>query len=318
MLNNGEIKKDLSKVGNMSVDWSEIFRTGIRQLESDLEESWAAFDSWVKPFWDEESQSSQYYYNQGSGLYGQGKYSEAIARYTQAIEYDRKFDRAYYYRGVCHCESGRYKQGLQDLDKAIEIKPDFTDAYYYRGFVRKTLGDLIGAIADLTEVIKLDPDKIDAYFGRGTVFSGAGDYQNAVEDFSKLIDFAPTASKHYNRGVTYYQMAEYESAIADLLKAVELEPGFISAYLNLSNAYYAINNCQGATRNYRKAREIKGEIDPKDEHGYYAQGVAALNRENNKESREFFTKAAYLCRENNNLALHLKIVETMKDIDESE
>lgn len=301
----------------MSVNWEEIFCKGIQKLESEFEDSWQTWDRWTETFWDDDLQerSANFFYDRATDLYRQQQYSQAIKNYTQTIKSDPEYYQAYFYRGACHCKLNRLQQGLKDYSQAIEIKPDFTDGFYYRGTVRHSLGDLSGAIADYTKVIQLDPDRLDAYFNRGAMFAAIGDYYKTIQDFSKLIDFAPTASKHYNRGTIYYLMAEYEQAIEDFSQAVALEPEFIAAYLYLGNAYHALDNSESATTNYAIANAIEDRLDPQDEHGYYAQGVAALNQGEQEKSIEYLTKAVFLCRENNNLALQLKIIEIQQEIE---
>ena len=299
----------------MSNDWEELFNEGLKQLESEIEESIAAFDEWTKALWDNGQRSHLNYYREATVLYQQGQYARAIQKYTEAITCNEDY-RAYFYRGACHCLLARKKQGLKDYDRTLAIKPDFADGYYYRGFLRKNLGDLVGAVEDFTRLIKLDPDRIDAYFNRGIAYSGIAQYDRAIKDFTKLINFAPTANKHYNRGVTYYQIAEYRQAIVDLAIAVELEPQFISAHLTLGNAYFTLGDREQATYHYQQASQIEGEVDPNDEHGYYAQGIAAFNQEDNPQSLMSLTKAAVVCQQNHNLSLHIEVINLINSIKE--
>ena len=130
----------------------------------------------------------------------------------------------------------------------------------------------------------------------------------------KLIDFNSTAAKHYNRGVIYYLRKEYDLAIADLNRAIELEPQFICAYFNLGNVYHQIYSLDRANNNYQQAERFKVELDPNDEHGYYAKGISALNQKKPEEGIEYLRRAAFICRKVNNLALNLKIASIMNNL----
>ncbi|MBE9044238.1 tetratricopeptide repeat protein [Pleurocapsales cyanobacterium LEGE 10410] len=296
----------------MSVNWDEIINAGIKKL--DWEDSCEVVNEWTSLLNEDSGTSADYYFALGMFSYRQKRYMEAIKQYTKAIDCDSRYYQAYFYRGTCHCESERYQQGIKDYAKTIEIKPDFADAYRYRGFIRQGLGDLAGAIADFTEVVQLEPNRVDTYYHRGATYSYLGDYKSAVADFSKTIDFGATAARHYNRGVIYYLTKEYALAIADLNRAIELEPRFISAYFNLGNAYYQIYELEQAHNSYQQAVRLKLELDPQDEHAYYARGICALNHQRSAEGIEYLRQATFICREVNNLALNLKIASIMKNL----
>ena len=273
----------------MSVNWDEIICAGIEKLEKD-------------------------YYNLGESLYQEQKYQAAIAQYTRAIDSDANYYQAYLRRGAYHFMLGRNKLGIKDYDRAIKIKPDFADGYYHRGYASKVLGDLAGAIADFSHVVELEADHTNIYYYRGAVYSYLGDYELAIADFTKVIDVEPNSNNYYNRGVIYYLTAKYSQAIADFTQAISLKPQFVSAYLNLGNAYFELSDCQQASNNYKKAKEINQVIDPQDEHGYYAQGIAAYNQEEILQGIKYLREAAFICRETNNYALNLKIAALIKDL----
>ncbi len=295
----------------MSVNWDEIIRAGIEKLESETE-------NFGSKGCRKEDRPKNDYYERGESLYRQKKYQAAIAQYTQKINLNPKHYRAYLHRGASHFILGRKKQGIKDYDRVIQLQPDFADGYYYRGYAYKVLGDLASAIADFSRAIELNIDKSSVYYYRGAVYSYLGNYQAAVEDFTNLIEIEQNADRYYNRGVVYYLMAQYNDAIADLARAIALEPQFISAYLNLGNAYYEIDNCQQATKNYKKAQEIDADLDPQDEHGYYAKGISALQQENFAEGIKYLQEAAFICRETNNYTLSLRIARLIQDTEMAE
>lgn len=260
----------------MSVNWSEIIDSGIKQFEDDLESLFVSCDEWVKGTCNEGAvvKDVAYYLAQGKALEHQGKNRKAIAQY----------------------------------DKAIALKADCVQAYLRRGLLFQKLGDLGNAIADFNQTLELDAEQFRAYYYRGAASSYIGNFEQAIADFSQLIEANPTANKYYNRGIIYYQTSEYEKAIADLQKVVEVEPNFIAAYLYLGNAYYAIDNQAEAQKNYDSAKTIEGKLNPQDEHGYYAQGIAALNQ--SLPAKKYFSKAAAIASRNHNFSLSLKLASS--------
>ena len=300
----------------MSVNWEEIINAGVKQVDRDLADSCEGFSEWTRSFWANDclEESVDYYLAQGIALHQQQKYQQAIRLFTKTIALDPASPEAYYYRGTSHSNLGKYKQSIKDYTQAIELKADFVKAYLHRGSCYRGLGDLASAIADFDRVVELNPEEASIYHYRGAVYSYLGSFSEAIADFTKLIELNPSASNYYNRGVIYYQTGEYENAIADLTKTVELEPKFKAAYLNLSNAYFAIENEEQARNNYSLALAISEALDPQDEHGYYAWGVAATNQ--SEPAIEYFNQAALISSQFNNFTLSLKIAAAIAELND--
>lgn len=263
----------------MSVNWSEIIESGIKQFESDLEACFSACEEWVEGNIQEDcsEKDAEYYLAQGMTLQQQQEYSQAISQFT----------------------------------KAIALKPDLSEAYLKRGLSYHALGDIGSAISDFNRVIELNPEQLQAIYYRGALLSYMGDYEKAIADFSKLIEANATANKYYNRGVIYYQTEAYEEAIADLTQAVTVEPEFTAAHFALGNAYYAIDNQSEAQKSYQQGEAIDTEIDQHDEHGCYARAIAARNQ--GQSTREYFSQAAIAARNSNNLQLGLDLALLLND-----
>ncbi len=99
------------------------------------------------------------YNNQGCDLYDEGRYDEAIAEYTKAIELDQNDARYYCNRGIAYNQKGQYDLAIADYNKAIEL--DQNDARYY--------------------------------YNRGIAYTHKGQYDLAIADFNKAIQFSANA-----------------------------------------------------------------------------------------------------------------------------
>ncbi len=56
--------------------------------------------------------------------------SAAIEHFTQAIDLNKKYTEAYYYRALAEAATGNSKKALKDLQQAIKINPELYQAWY--------------------------------------------------------------------------------------------------------------------------------------------------------------------------------------------
>ncbi|MBA7554993.1 Photosystem I assembly protein Ycf3 [subsurface metagenome] len=58
-------------------------------------------------------------------LLNEGKYKEAIEKFTEAITEDPEIPIFYYYRGAAFEKTGDLDKAMEDYQKSVELKPDF-------------------------------------------------------------------------------------------------------------------------------------------------------------------------------------------------
>lgn len=87
-----------------------------------------------------------------------GKYNDAIAYYSRAIELDPKWFQ-YLGRGLAYRAQGDQNQALQNFDRGIAIGSSVPVLYIYRGAMLRARGDASGAQADFAKVSSLFSDQ---------------------------------------------------------------------------------------------------------------------------------------------------------------
>ncbi|MDG1702552.1 MAG: tetratricopeptide repeat protein [Opitutae bacterium] len=166
--------------------------------------------------------------NKGNEAYQKKDYKKAIDLYTQAIELDPKYVKAYIYRGILRGELGDHQGAIKDLAQAIHLDSKSVKAYIYRGNSRGELGDHLGAIEDYTQAIDLDPMYSTIYVYRGISKSKLEDYLGAIEDYTQEIGFEPDcALAYYNRGFAYSEINDEAKADEDFKEAQEIDPTIV-------------------------------------------------------------------------------------------
>jgi tetratricopeptide (TPR) repeat protein len=178
------------------------------------------------------------YFNAGFAHYEAGRYAEAVADFTRALEVKSDDAASLRYRGCSYYYLKNYDGSIADASRLIQLEPGNEDHYLLRGFVYGSKGDYDKAIADFTQAIRLDPSNAVAYNNRGATYIDKGEYDKAIADCTEAIRLNPNdASAYMNRGTAYVNKGEYDKAIADCTEAIRLNPNYAEAYTSRGNAY---------------------------------------------------------------------------------
>lgn len=145
------------------------------------------------------------FYNQGDDLNWQGKKSEAIIKFDQAIsDYTVTIN---YYKNA----------------KDLEGFPDaYHNAYYNRGLCTYNKGQYNEAIPDYEEAIKLNPGYMWAYYAKGYAHFMMAEYDKAFQEFEKVLDSELNSYARYGMGVVFAEKGQYEKALSYLNESCDL------------------------------------------------------------------------------------------------
>jgi tetratricopeptide (TPR) repeat protein len=143
------------------------------------------------------------YRQEGQQALDRGDHTQAVEKFTQAINEDQSNATLYYLRGSSYY--GRYKTAF-DADPA-----------------RANASDFNLAIADFSKAIELSPNYAEAYSFRGTAYAGLDSNDLALADYNKAIQLKPDLdASYYGRAYLYEKMGKRELAIADYKRFLEL------------------------------------------------------------------------------------------------
>ncbi|MBW4627502.1 MAG: tetratricopeptide repeat protein [Brasilonema octagenarum HA4186-MV1] len=247
------------------------------------------------------------YYKQGHASYKVKDYQQAIENFTQAIQKDPKYAKAYVNRGNAHYNLKEYEAALADYTQAIGINPTETKAYVNRGNSRHMLAEYSSdpdkeynlAIADYNNALRLNPKEVEAYIRRGVVrsqvakYSGdsQNEYKKAIADFNQALGLnSSKAEAFFQRGLVRYQVAQYSSdfeqeykqAIADFDQALNINPKLSKVYLKRGVVRYELAQYGGgkssqynkqAVDDLQKAAKISLEQEDMDN---YQQALSSI------------------------------------------
>jgi len=92
---------------------------------------------------------------QGVALSKEGRFIDAIPKFTEAIKINPKYLWAYYHRGITYNKLSRYKQAISDFTQVMEIDPSFSWAYYNRGLAYNKIGNKQQGLNDIKKAAQI-------------------------------------------------------------------------------------------------------------------------------------------------------------------
>jgi tetratricopeptide (TPR) repeat protein len=125
-------------------------------------------------------------------------------------------------RGAAYKVTGRYDEAIADFTLAIELDPDNSQYYCQRGDARLRTNANSEAVDDYTVAIRQSPRLLWGYHGRGQAYLAMGNGEAALADLNQAVRLKPEAfSLRVLRGRANNLVKKYEAAIADLNEALE-------------------------------------------------------------------------------------------------
>ncbi len=223
------------------------------------------------------SLSFEDYYKLGYTSYIQRDYEQAVEKFTEAIQQQPTYAKAYIDRGNAHYNLKEYEAAIADYDRALKIDPKQVKAYVNMGNSRYILAEYSSspdrnynlAITDFNNALLINPQEVEAYIRRGMVrakmakYSGDSQeyYKQALDDFNQAINLDASRSEAYfQRGMIRYQVAQYNSnfeqeykkSIEDFDQALRINPQLAKVYLKRGIIRYELAQYGNQSNEYNK------------------------------------------------------------------
>lgn len=173
-------------------------------------------------------------FEQGVGLSKEGKYDEAIAKFTEASGMVPGCYDCFYNIGYNHSQKKEYDLAEAAFLKSLEMKPNYVDAYNGLATVynaQKKFDKAQEASAKASEIASAagpgggGAGAVDAEYNQGVIDWNAGKIPEAAEHFQKVIFMKPDhADAHYQMGMAFVNQNKLAEAVPMFEKYLELAP----------------------------------------------------------------------------------------------
>jgi tetratricopeptide (TPR) repeat protein len=184
---------------------------------------------------------AQYTCEQGIALFNQGKFSEAIPYFEEAVSLEPDFYQAHLYLGRSHLNLRAYGKALAPLRSAYRVSPsDFKkevadlliDALLGAAFSELKGGDIQTSLNYLREVLLADPkskkikDELSSLLvAVATQLFKNGNVREAVKEYTEAIKADPDNTEAYvGLARALFKSGELLKAIEAAEKAISLDP----------------------------------------------------------------------------------------------
>lgn len=208
-----------------------------------------------------------------------GKYSEAVTRFTQAIELNKDFTAAYNNRCLAYLQLQDYQNAITDCNQAIKLVPYNIEAYINRGIAYYRQGDYPAAINDNNQVIGSKAHDFRAYYNRGVATAALGDNENAILDYYRALSLIPDTESYlradiYNDlGLARFHLTDFNAATRNFTLAIRLNPQDYRGYFNRGCTCGKNGDNIGAVRDF----SATVHFNPSNAQAYVNRGIAYHN-----------------------------------------
>jgi tetratricopeptide (TPR) repeat protein len=157
---------------------------------------------------------------------------------------------------------GKHSEAIQAFDEALRVDPDQADVHDAIATAHFVLKQYDKAIEHFTRVTQLRPMDCKAYINLGAVFNRKEEFQKAADILKRAISRNGKAVEaYYNLGIAYRGVKQPAMAINSYKEALKIDPRMLDAMQNLGNTYLEMNNPKAAIEQYKKALEINPDFE---------------------------------------------------------
>lgn len=182
--------------------------------------------------------------NEAQAFAADGKLSQAIESYQQAIISDPTNPATYIALARVQLWAGLYQEALNNADNALLLNPNNSMALAVKAWALNFMKDYLGAEAAIAQALELDPINALAYAINAEILLDQGNYEDietAIQLSRRAQELAPNALEtHRIRGYVLFYTANYEDAMAEYQAAIALNDKLWDLHYSLGAIYKAL------------------------------------------------------------------------------
>ncbi|MGA2137835.1 MAG: tetratricopeptide repeat protein, partial [Verrucomicrobiia bacterium] len=196
--------------------------------------------------------------NLGNVFLREGKISDAIRYYEQALRIKPDYVEMQCNLGLALAQVGKIQEAMEHYEQALRIRPDLAMAHCNLGVALAQAGRIPEAIEHLQQALRIRPDYAEAHYNLGTALARLGRLPEAVGHWEQALRIKPDyAEVHYNLAVALVQLDRLPEAIEQYEQSLRLYPDDVKTHYDLGLALVRLGRLQEAMGHWEQALRIK-------------------------------------------------------------
>lgn len=187
------------------------------------------------------TRSPESFINEAKAYFEDGKLSQAVEAYQQAILADPDNPGIHIALARVQVFAGKYEEAKISAENALLLNPNNSMAHALRAWALDYLGDYLEAEAEVKQAIELDPGNAVAYAYYAEILIDKGlfeDIETAIEMSRKAQELAPNSLEtHRVRGYVLYATGNYDAAIQEYTAALAINDKIWDLHYSLGVVY---------------------------------------------------------------------------------
>ena len=187
------------------------------------------------------TRSPESFINEAQSYFEDGKLTQAIESYQQAIMADPGNPSLFLDLARAQIYSGDYDSAKINAENAALLNPDNSQAHAIRAWALNSMGESLEAEAAVKKAIEIDPNNPLAYAVYTEILLDRGNYDDlddAIDNSRKARDLAPNALEtHRARGYVLLYTGEYPESIQEYKSALAINDKLWDLHYSLGAAY---------------------------------------------------------------------------------
>lgn len=179
-------------------------------------------------------ETSDVYVNLGLALEDMNRGDEAAQALHKANRLDDGDAAACFHLGNFYRNKGNKDQAEKFFARAVSLRPDFAEAHNNLGLLLQENGEAARAAACFEKALSKDPDMDAAHTNLGSSRLRQGWMDGAIDSFRRAIDINPQSAEAWNNlGNVYFRLHRLGEAEAAYRRSLDIRPSYVEADLNL-------------------------------------------------------------------------------------
>jgi len=197
----------------------------------------------------------------GTEYFKAGKYQEAIAQYSRALQLKPDYDLALINMANVYRRMGNDEAALAGYERYITVDPQNAFVRYQIGEIYLDQGNLERAEKEYAEALKIDPKLAGAMVATGVIAFQRGQAALAEQRFKDALALKPDVRlAHFNLALLAEERGDDAAADAEYRTEIDKHPTAYKALFNLGRLKARKGDSAAARDLYKKATEANPEF----------------------------------------------------------